>query len=202
MAIVYRHRRLDTNEIFYIGIGKTEKRAYFKFNRNKYWNNIINKTEYGVEILYPDISWEDACELEQFLIQEYGRRDLGLGPLVNMTDGGEGTLGNKTFLGKKLSDEHKMNISKGNKGKLKTKEHKEKLSKARKGLKLSDEIKKQLKEKRKNLPASRSKLVINLETGIFYDNAKIASKTTNIKYITFVYYLNHIDKNKTSFIYI
>ena len=30
MAIVYRHIRLDKNEVFYIGIGKTEKRAYEK----------------------------------------------------------------------------------------------------------------------------------------------------------------------------
>ena len=28
MAIVYRHRRLDNNTIFYIGIGINEKRAF------------------------------------------------------------------------------------------------------------------------------------------------------------------------------
>ena len=30
MAIVYQHRREDTNEVFYIGIGETLKRAYQK----------------------------------------------------------------------------------------------------------------------------------------------------------------------------
>ena len=33
--VVYRHIRNDTNEVFYIGIGKTEKRAYSIHSRNK-----------------------------------------------------------------------------------------------------------------------------------------------------------------------
>ena len=33
---LYRHIRLDLGSPFYIGIGKTEKRAYSKKNRNKY----------------------------------------------------------------------------------------------------------------------------------------------------------------------
>ena len=44
MAIVYRHRRLDNNQIFYIGIGNKEKRAYIKTKRSKFWNKINNKT--------------------------------------------------------------------------------------------------------------------------------------------------------------
>ncbi len=35
MAIVYQHRRKDTNEIFYIGIGKNTNRAYNKYSRSK-----------------------------------------------------------------------------------------------------------------------------------------------------------------------
>jgi hypothetical protein len=34
-----------------------------------------------------------ACEVEMRLIREIGREDLGLGPLCNFTDGGEGTPG-------------------------------------------------------------------------------------------------------------
>ena len=40
---IYRHIRLDTNQVFYIGIGSI-KRAYRKTGRNNYWNNITNKT--------------------------------------------------------------------------------------------------------------------------------------------------------------
>lgn len=90
MAVVYRHIRLDKNEPFYIGIGKTEKRAYSKHSRNRYWNHITKNTEYKVQVLFNDLSWEQAIEKEIELIQTYGRKDLGLGTLVNLTDGGEG----------------------------------------------------------------------------------------------------------------
>lgn len=86
---VYRHRRLDKNEIFYVGIGKTLKfkRAFSKASRSEFWHNIINKSEYSVEILKENLSWEDAQELEAFLISLYGRSDINLGNLVNHTDG-------------------------------------------------------------------------------------------------------------------
>jgi len=95
MSVVYRHIRLDKNEPFYIGIGKTEKRAYSKHGRNRYWNHITKNTEYKVQILFDDLSWEQAIEKEIELIQTYGRKDLGLGTLVNLTDGGEGMLNHK-----------------------------------------------------------------------------------------------------------
>ena len=93
MAIVYQHRRKDTNQVFYVGIGKTENRAYKsgKF-RSEFWNNVA-KNGYTIEITHKDISWEEACIIEKYLISFYGRRDLNLGTLVNLTDGGEGGFG-------------------------------------------------------------------------------------------------------------
>ena len=76
--------------MFNIGIGGKTSRAYTKHGRNKYWKNTVNKHGYEVEILCEDLTWEQACEAEIHLIAFYGRSDLGLGPLVNMTDGGEG----------------------------------------------------------------------------------------------------------------
>lgn len=90
MAIVYRHRRLDNNTIFYIGIGVSKNRAYQKRSRNSLWNNIVSKSEYEVEIIADNIDCLDAKELEIFLISLYGRRDLKNGILCNMTDGGDG----------------------------------------------------------------------------------------------------------------
>ena len=92
MAVIYRHIRLDNNEVFYVGIGKNENRAY-DTRRSNIWKSITNKTDYEVQVLKSDLIWEDACELEKILISYYGRRDLGLGTLVNMTDGGDGTIG-------------------------------------------------------------------------------------------------------------
>jgi hypothetical protein len=93
MAIVYEHRRLDTNEVFYIGIGSNKKRAYSTYKRSKLWHNIVNKVGYTVNITHNDILWDEACAIEKYLISFYGRRDLGLGTLINMTDGGDGRFG-------------------------------------------------------------------------------------------------------------
>ena len=91
MAIVYKHIRLDNNEPFYIGIGKKRDRAFTKHKRSIFWEKIVSKTDYRVEILFDDLTWEEACEKEKEFIQLYGRKDLGLGSLVNLTDGGEGS---------------------------------------------------------------------------------------------------------------
>lgn len=96
MAYVYRHIRLDKNEPFYIGIGGDDdyKRAYDKnsSSRNKYWNNIVSKTEYEIEILLDGLSWDDACNKEVEFISIHKRRKDG-GTLANLTLGGEGQRG-------------------------------------------------------------------------------------------------------------
>lgn len=102
---IYRHRRLDNNQIFYVGVGSTKnyKRAYYKHKRNVLWHNIVNKVGYKVEILADNLTREVAYELEEFLILMYGRRNLGLGTLTNMTDGGKGSIPDSNTR-KKMSD--------------------------------------------------------------------------------------------------
>lgn len=132
MAYVYKHIRLDTNEVFYVGIGTQDKykRAFSKRSRNVFWKNITSKTEYLVEIISDNITWEEACIKEKQLILELGRRDLKLGTLVNMTDGGDGTINvkhsrqwyekqkeNNLKKGKPLSKEHRFKISLNHKSK-------------------------------------------------------------------------------------
>lgn len=112
MALVYKHIRLDNEEIFYIGIGKSNKRLYSTNYRNKFWHNIVNKVDYKAEIIYENISWEEAKLKEIELIKKYGRIDIGTGILVNMTDGGDGANGYKH------TEEWKLGASKRNKGKI------------------------------------------------------------------------------------
>ena len=90
--VVYIHRKKTTGEVFYVGIGNTN-RPYNKDKRTKFWKRIANKYGRDVELIRTGLSWEDACNIEKDLIQLIGRRDLGLGTLVNMTDGGEGAVG-------------------------------------------------------------------------------------------------------------
>jgi len=92
LPIVYRHIRQDKNKPFYIGIGESEDRAYERKGRTRAWKHIAKKG-YDVEVLFDDLSWEEACEKEVEFIALYGRRDKKKGTLVNMTDGGEGTVG-------------------------------------------------------------------------------------------------------------
>jgi len=97
MAYVYKHTRLDKNEVFYIGIGSDNKnkftRAYSKKRRSKFWKDLTKNIDYEVEILYNNITWEEACQKEKELILQYGRKDLNTGTLCNLTDGGEGAKG-------------------------------------------------------------------------------------------------------------
>jgi hypothetical protein len=88
---VYFHYKLDTNEIFYIGKG-LNKRAFSKKSRNKYWNNVINKHGYKVEIVEQNLTEDEAYEKEIFYIEKYKKEGL---KLVNLTNGGKGCLGLK-----------------------------------------------------------------------------------------------------------
>lgn len=107
--VVYFHRRKDKDEIFYVGIG-SEDRPYDKNGRNKIWSRIVNKSEYTVEIIHKGLTLEDAISYERKYIKQFGRKDLNLGPLSNMTDGGEG---NQNQI---MSEETKKKMSESRKG--------------------------------------------------------------------------------------
>ena len=220
-AYVYRHRRLDTNEIFYVGIGSDSsyKRAFNRVNRSDWWKRLISHTKYSVEIICENILWEEACELEIFLISLYGRKNKKEGNLVNMTDGGEGTIGvirseelKKKYgswnIGRKPSEEHlqknreanygEKNAFYGKKHSHETVEHLRKMSTGRI---FSESTKELLRSQRTPDKHSASKLVLDTQTGVFYDCAKDAAKAYNIKHSTLKSRLNGTVRNKTNLIY-
>jgi hypothetical protein len=153
MAYVYQHIRLDTDEVFYIGIGSDKKynRAHaIKGRRNPHWHNVVNKVGYRVEILSDSISWEEACKEEKRLIKLYGRIADG-GILTNITEGGDGVWGMKQD--KELLDRlSKINKGAGNPmfGKTHTIESREKMG-VNKGrtFDISDEEKERIREVKK-----------------------------------------------------
>lgn len=120
---VYRHVRLDTNQVFYIGKG-CGKRAFNKSNRNQYWKNIVNKTDYTIKIMLDNLTHEQALLKEIELISLYRK----CSQLANLTDGGDGNLGTSypcseekklrlSIISKNMSAETKLKMSLAKKGK-------------------------------------------------------------------------------------
>jgi hypothetical protein len=257
MAYVYRHIRLDKNEPFYIGIGSDDKgkyeRAKSKNGRNNHWHNIIACTEYRIEIMLDDLTWEEANKKEIELVAFYGRRNLNKGTLCNLTDGGDSFNGlvftdehkhklskirkekfangelkpnDKTFKkgqepwnkGKKMSKESVEKIASKNRGRKATKETREKLSECRKGdknhffnkthtIESKNKMSKSIKNKYENgYVAPTSKMVIDLETGFFYNSASDALRYNKEKINTtrsiFTRKLSGERKNNTNFQYV
>lgn len=119
---LYQHIRLDTNEVFYIGIGTKNKndlkssfnsiiyrRAYSKSGRNNIWKHITNKTNYKVYIVLESNDYEYIKQKEIEYISIYRKKSNG-GTLSNLTNGGDGSVGYKMtdFQKKKLSDKLKL----------------------------------------------------------------------------------------------
>jgi hypothetical protein len=159
MAYLYRHIRLDKNQPFYIGIGVNSRytRAHEKVKRNRFWRNVVSKTEYEVEIVLDNLTWQEACEKEKEFISLYGRRDLGTGSLCNLTNGGEGVVGvirteeyrqnlRKANLGKKMSAESIEKLKEALVGRTHSLETRQKMSKTRTGKRLTSEHKNKIKK--------------------------------------------------------
>lgn len=187
---VYMHINKINNKK-YIGITKTSLLKRWGHNGSGYngnhqplFENAIKK--YGWDnfehlILYQNVSKEQACKKEIELISLYKTQDRRYG--YNIQPGGQ--LGNTgvTFsdeakekmrnakLGKKLSEEHKMKISKsckGHKPAVHTKETKQRLSELNKGKVIPEETKKRISNTLKGIkksPATVAKMKAN-HTGL------------------------------------
>jgi len=136
---VYLHIKEDTGEPFYVGKGKNNRAYETGKRRSNYWNNIVNKHGFDIIFLEIDLTEQEALEREIYWIKRIGRHNLGLGPLVNFTDGGEGTSGIK------ISEETREKMRIANTGKNKDRKHTDKsklnMSLAQIGKQLSDDTK-------------------------------------------------------------
>ena len=166
----YAYLREDRTP-YYIGKG-SGKRIYSKDRTIK-----PPKDKSRIIFLKKNLTEEEAFKHEIYMIDVFGRKDLGTGILHNRTDGGEGSSGcipseetkrklsevnkgkivseetrkkiSETSKGKTLSEEHIKKISEANKGHAVSEETKRKLSEAHKGNTLSEEHKRKLSEVRK-----------------------------------------------------
>ena len=96
MYYVYEHYKKSTNRIFYVGIGRSKNGKYDRSEstskRNIHWKYVVKKHGFYSKIVFESESRDEVCRKEIQLISLYGRKDLGTGPLVNKTTGGEKTF--------------------------------------------------------------------------------------------------------------
>lgn len=99
----------DRGLIYYIGKGQGNRCNERATRRSSFWNRYTKKyCSSGcpkVEILFDSLPESMSFLLETKWIKMLGRQNQGLGNLVNLTDGGEGTSGTV------LSDESRQKIS-------------------------------------------------------------------------------------------
>jgi hypothetical protein len=136
-----------TNQPFYIGYGKNnrmdnhlhKKEMDRKCHKSSKIISILNSGNNPIFIkIKENLSFEEANELEIFLIKLMGRSDNNTGILTNHTDGGSGTKNKVT------SEETKKKISDSKMGILHTEESKLKMRLKRLGSKMSNKTKDKL----------------------------------------------------------
>lgn len=99
---VYTWARPDTGDVFYVGKGRLN-RDIDRWRRSKHFLNVVAKLERNghtpiIARIADNLTEEEAFALERKEIERIGRRDLGLGPLINKTNGGDGSSGYKPSL--------------------------------------------------------------------------------------------------------
>jgi hypothetical protein len=90
-------------EPFYIGKGVSDRIITSKCDKKTFKSQKIKsiKNKGGDVIskkLFENLTFDESNLIEKDLIKKIGRRNLNLGPLTNLTDGGEGRLNGKNSL--------------------------------------------------------------------------------------------------------
>lgn len=147
MYYIYKITNLINGKT-YIGQHKYKELDDYYMGSGKHLINAQKK--YGIknfkkEILIFNVAKKEHIDLLEKTFIAFEREKVGVENCYNITDGGGGGSG-------PMSEEHKMKISKANKGKHRqpcSEETRKRMSEAQKGKKLSEETRKKISESRK-----------------------------------------------------
>lgn len=208
---VYIHKKADTKEVFYVGIGNQLKyrRAYqvTANRRSKEWTKVVEKHGVEVDIFADNLTREEAIEIEISLIEKYGRIDLHNGCLVNMTKGGDGfpilseevKKRNPRNRGQKRAEHAtKITIEKLT-GRVLSEETKEKMRLAKIGKK---QTKEHLENRKKALQKAfyKGRTILNIETKETFNSISEAARFSKMDISTLNKKLNGKLENDTNLI--
>jgi hypothetical protein len=135
--------------------------------------------------LKQNLTEEEAFKHEVYMISVFGRKDLGTGILINLTNGGEGPSGAIPWnIGKKLSQEIVEKIRKKATGRILDENTKQKMSKSHKGIKHTEETKKLISQKQlgKNNHNSQYIWIFTFESGEVVKTSSMPSWCKNNGY--------------------
>ncbi|MDE2031383.1 MAG: hypothetical protein KGI58_03960 [Patescibacteria group bacterium] len=209
---VYIHFKKTDGKPFYVGKGSNrlrDKKQYFERaiapHKNQYWENVVNKHGFVAQIIMSCQTDKEAQFQEKELIKLIGR-----GNLTNLTDGGDGHCGIT------VSDELRKKRSLNARGKRNdnwinsiriARKNGGNGGVVKKGDKLPDGWRNNLSKSKlgnknpwfgKSSPVA--KLVLNLETGIFYNSVNDAAIAHCINPKTLYQYLDGSRVNLTSLV--
>jgi molecular chaperone DnaK (HSP70) len=181
----YAYLREDKTP-YYIGKGKGN-RAYIRGKKD----TKPPKDKSRIIFLKQNLTETEAFRHEMYMIDVFGRIDLGTGILRNMTDGGEGSSNpseetrikmSESQKGKIFSEEHRRKLSEAHKGKTTSEEHRRKLSEAHKGKTTSEDHKRKISEANKNPSEETKRKMSEAHKGqIPWNKGKILSEETKRK---------------------
>ena len=154
----YAYLREDKTP-YYIGKGKGDR----IYSKQKYIKPPKDKSR--IIYLKQNLTEEEAFRHEIYMIDVFGRKDLGTGILQNLTDGGEGSSGavrsdeyrrklSNTNKGRNVSEKTRKKISESTKGKSRSEEHRKNIGKANKNKIVSEETRKKISEAGTGRPCS------------------------------------------------
>jgi hypothetical protein len=180
---------------YYVGVAGDVRRPYSPHKRTP-----VPSDERRIRMLRSNVTHEQAREWEKYYIEKFGRKDAGTGRrmLINRTDGGEGTIGQKfspqsrakmsaSQRGRTLTDEHKSKIAAAGKGRKPTDETRAKLAEANRGkikspetrAKISAAARNRSEETRKKIGESNKGRIASAET-----RAKMSAKKKGVSHST------------------
>lgn len=200
--VVYVHRRDVDNSIFYVGMGNTD-RPHSKDKRSNEWLSEAKKG-YSVDVLMSDLSKKDALELESFIISE-----IGLEKLTNKTFGGEGGhehYNNKRVFQYDLNGNFLREFPSIASASRLTNTTRQNISKCLKGGRdyAGGFIWSSIKNKKEKVSKSRDcqKVILDLQTGVFYENLKEYCELNELNTSTVWRWLSGKRTNKTNLKYV